>query len=234
MNKQHTVGRYPLRIHPGWSVVIHGFMEWDPLKVSPDDEGKWLSIFTEDIFYIHYDEKYGLDLGWYPEADPKGEFVLQLVTHKDFEPLLTIETRNLHEIADAIDKITWGVSQGILPSSDSMFSLEQINPPIRLQPLKVHYAWKIEKNRFIEMDWKTAGQQEIRDYLTDDLLLLKDCYGSSNKQIHLGWKPAGDPQGRFVLEVADPDDKKQPLRTYSTRSVEEVVDWIEKACIDEL
>src|SRR5690606_27755441 len=208
-------------------------MEWDPLKVSPDDEGKWLSIFTEDIFYIHYDEKYGLDLGWYPEADPKGEFVLQLVTHKDFEPLLTIETRNLHEIADAIDKITWGVSQGILPSSDSMFSLEQITPSLRLQPLKIYHAWKIEKNRFIEMDWETADPQEMREYLTDDLLLLKHAFDNSI-QIYLSWEPAGDPQGRFVLEKFKPADKKRPHRVYSTRSVEEVVDWIEKACIGEM
>jgi hypothetical protein len=232
VSRQHTVGRYPLRIHSGWSVVINGFMEWDPLKVSPDDEDIWLSIFTEDIFYIHYDEKYGLDLGWYPEADPNGEFVLQLVTHKDFESLLTIETRNLHEIADAIDKITWGVSLGILPSSDPTFSLEQINPPIRLQPLRVRHAWKIEENRFIEMDWKTAGQQEIKDYLTDDLMLLKNIY--NNKRIHVKWEPIGDPRGWFVLEVADPDDKKQPFRTYSTRSVEEMVDWIEKATLYKL
>ncbi len=82
------------------------------------------------------------------------------------------------------------------------------------------------------MDWETADPQEMREYLTDDLLLLKHAFDNSI-QIHLSWEPAGDPQGRFVLKVID-DDKKKPRRTYSTRSVEEVVDWIEKACIGEM
>ena len=151
---------------------------------------------------------------------------------KTLKPLMTIETRNLHEVADAIDKITWGVSQGILPSSDPTFSLEQITPSFRLQPLKIRHGWKVEKNRFIEMDWETADPQEMREYLTDDLLLLKHVFDSSI-QIHLGWEPAGGPRGQFILKVID-DDKKKPRRTYSTRSVEEVVDWIEKACIGEM
>ena len=222
---------YPLRIHPGWTVWTDFFMDCDPKRVSPDDKRIWLDVFTQDMFYISYDEKYGLDLGWFPESEPNGEFILDLVTYKDFESLLTIKTRNLHEIADAIDKITWGVSQGILPSSDPTFSLDQITPPFRLQPLKVRHTWKIEKNRFIERDWETVDPQEIRDYLRDDLLLLRNI---RNKKIHVRWEPTGDCQGKFVLEKFDPNNKKKPHRTYSTRSVEEVVDWIEKACIGEM
>ena len=224
---------YPLRIHQGWTLNTNYFMDCDPETVPPDNELRWFSAFKDEILLFFYNEKYALDLGWWPEADPKGEFVLKLVTYKDFKPLMTIETRNLHEVADAIDKITWGVSQGILPSSDPTFSLEQITPSLRLQPLKIYHAWKIEKNRFIEMDWETADPQEMREYLTDDLLLLKHAFDNSI-QIHLGWEPAGDPQGRFVLEKFKPADKKKPYRIYSTRSVEEVVDWIEKACIGEM
>jgi hypothetical protein len=83
------------------------------------------------------------------------------------------------------------------------------------------------------MDWKTADPQEMRKYLTDDLLLLKHVFDNS-MQIHLGWEPAGDPNGQFVLEKFKPADKKKPYRIYSTRSVEEVVDWIEKACTGEM
>jgi hypothetical protein len=227
------VKHYPLRIHQGWKMVRNFFMDCDPEMVSPEDTVMWTNIFMQDILYMEYDDKYGLDLGWGPEADPKGEFILDLVTLEDFEPLLTIETRNLHEVADAIDKITWGVSQGILPSSDPMFSLEQITPPFRLQALKVYHGWIFERNRFIEMDWKTADPQEMRKYLTDDLLLLKHVFDNS-MQIHLGWEPAGDPNGQFVLEKFKPADKKKPYRIYSTRSVEEVVDWIEKACTGEM
>ena len=78
-----------------------------------------------------------------------------------------------------------------------------------MQPLKIYHAWKIERNRFIEMDWETADPQEMREYLTDDLLLLKHAFDNSI-QIHLSWEPAGDPQGRFVLKVID-DDKKKPV-----------------------
>src|SRR5690606_7093011 len=154
-------------------------MDCDPKRVSPDDKRIWLDVFTQDMFYISYDEKYGLDLGWFPESEPNGEFILDLVTYKDFESLLTIKTRNLHEIADAIDKITCGVSQGILPSSDPTFSLDQVTPPFRLQPLNLRHTWKIEKNRFIERDWETVDPQEIRDYLRDDLLLLRNIRNST-------------------------------------------------------
>ena len=105
---------YPLRIHQGWTLETNYFMDCDPETVPPDNvlDG---SAYSRKKFCYSSIMKYALDLGWWPEADPKGEFILDLVTYRLFEPLLTIETRNLHEVADAIDKITWGVSQGILP-----------------------------------------------------------------------------------------------------------------------
>lgn len=233
MKRQRSIGRNPLRIHPGWTVEIHSFLDLDPSEVSPDEEDIWLFIFTQDIFYIHYDEIYGVDLGWYPEADPDGRFELQLVTHKGFKTLLSVETRSLKEIVDAVDKITWGVGQGILPSADPGFSLDQMIPSIRLQPLVIHQAWTIERNRFLELDPNHVNedQQEVWRNFTDDLLYLK---GDDNEQIRLSWKPAGDPNGQYVLQVIDPTNKKNPLRTFSTRNKEEVVDWIELATLYKL
>ena len=124
------------------------FMDCDPETVPPDNELRWFSAFKDEILYILYNEKYALDLGGGRKRTLKVSLYSIWSRIEDFEPLLTIETRNLHEVADAIDKITWGVSQGILPSSDPMFSLEQITPPFRLQPLKIYHAWKIEREPF--------------------------------------------------------------------------------------
>ncbi|MBN2910862.1 hypothetical protein JQC72_15285 [Polycladomyces sp. WAk] len=233
MRKQNSIDYQPLRIHPGWTVVFHHLLDLDPATVPPDDEDVWLFKFTQDLFYIHYNEIYGLDVGWYPEADPNGTFGLQFVTHQDFETILSIETRRLDEIADVIDKITWGVSQGVLPSSDSHLTLEKITPPIRLLPLKIHKSWTIERNNFMDLDPNKLDDdsQVIWLNFTDDLLCLK---GYHDKQIRLGWEPAGDPSGRYVLRVIDPNNKKNSLRTFNTRNNEEVVDWIEMATLDML
>ncbi|BCU81389.1 hypothetical protein JIR001_11720 [Polycladomyces abyssicola] len=135
-----------------------------------------------------------LDLGWYPEGDPNGAFELQLVTHKDFKKLFSIETRSLNEVLDGIEKITWGVSQGILPTRDREFSIELLVPPIRLQPLKIYSGWTVRHNTFTETDplELPPDRPEMWKSLTEDLLRLEN---DDHDEFRLGWEPAGDPNG---------------------------------------
>lgn len=179
----------------------------DPQKVPPDDEDAWLD-FVQDLVYIHYGDTFGLDLDWYPEGNPNGTFGLQLVTHKGFEILFSIETRSLNEVLDGIEKITWGVSQGILPARDREFS-EELVPPFRLQPIKIYSGWTIQHNAFSETDplELPPDQREMWRSLTGDLLLLEN---DVQDEIHLGWDPAGDPNGRFVLRVFKDGNKEHP------------------------
>jgi hypothetical protein len=174
-----------------------------------------------------------LDLGWYPEGDPNGTFGLQLVTPKDFKRLFSIQTRSLNEVLDGIEKITWGISQGILPARIHEFSIEELVPPFRLQPLKIYQGWTIRHNAFTEIDPNELhpDQRELWKTFTEELLWLED---DDYKQIRLGWEPTGNPNGRYVLRVFKDGDMENPTRTIETRKKEEVVDWIEWAESDRL
>jgi hypothetical protein len=37
----------------------------------------------EDLFQVNYQDKYIIDIGWYPEFDPKGKFTISVI--KDFD-----------------------------------------------------------------------------------------------------------------------------------------------------
>lgn len=71
------------------------------------DENDILSLlnFTEDILQItHRHKDIIIDLGWYPDMDPKGNFRLVLIKDKDWQnPIETFETRGVEEVRNKID-----------------------------------------------------------------------------------------------------------------------------------
>ena len=105
----------PLRIPVGWTVGLNKFEDIDPETLPADDEA-WLSSFTEDILQIY--SKLGrrrndelekqeliIDLGWYPEGDPDGEFTLRAIMDRDwYEPLLEFSSRSKDEIVKTLEK----------------------------------------------------------------------------------------------------------------------------------
>ncbi|WP_094265748.1 hypothetical protein [Paludifilum halophilum] len=95
-----------LIIYPGWTVTYNKFIELNPLQLSPDDEN-WL-LFTQDLLQLHCGEDLLLDLGWYPEADPSGQYRLELIKNTNWEkPLLSFSSRDKSEITELIERITW-------------------------------------------------------------------------------------------------------------------------------
>lgn len=105
----------PLRIPAGWTVGYNKFTDTDPETLSADDE-VWLSAFNEDILQIYcklkrernkHIEKQELtiDLGWYPDGDPDGEFVLRAILDRDwYDPLLEFSSRSKDEIVKTLEK----------------------------------------------------------------------------------------------------------------------------------
>lgn len=43
-----------------------------------------LDSLTEDLLQVKYDDDYLLDLGWYPEYEANGKFVVQLIKGKNW------------------------------------------------------------------------------------------------------------------------------------------------------
>lgn len=64
----------------------------------------------EDLIQILYGDHYLIDVGWYPEFDVEGSFVVRIIKDFDWQsPIYENETKNLWElksyIQDCIDEV---------------------------------------------------------------------------------------------------------------------------------
>ncbi|MCR2806074.1 hypothetical protein [Paenibacillus soyae] len=105
----------PLRISSGWRVTYNEFFEADPDSFV-DENHKHAWEFKEDLLQLDHDRKRTLDLGWYPEFNPKGKYRLVLIDSEDKEqpdwenPLYVFETRNFKEIIEKVEFVLNEVS----------------------------------------------------------------------------------------------------------------------------
>ncbi len=108
----------PLRIPPHWTMELNKLEDIDPEMLPPEDEN-WLLAFNEDILYMRSQisrirnnqtekQEFIIDLGWYPDGDPNGNFVLQAVLNEDWlDPLMKFSSRNKDEIVETLEKWLW-------------------------------------------------------------------------------------------------------------------------------
>ncbi len=62
----------------------NGTVTYNDFDINPGisfEEQTW--SFKQDVFQMKFNNKYLIDIGWYPDFDPKGSFVLKVV--KDFD-----------------------------------------------------------------------------------------------------------------------------------------------------
>jgi hypothetical protein len=133
----------PLRVCSGWRVEFHQLFEVRPeddVRVTcVRDEDKW-QLFVEDLLFLaHQWDDIGVDLGWYPDHDPEGAFVLQVIFGSDWEhPIFRHETRDLGEV---VEKLEWA----LLRAPAGAFGAPPQRPkerrrPRRLDPLPLSTA----------------------------------------------------------------------------------------------
>lgn len=108
----------PLRIPPNWTIKLNKLKDIDPETLAPEDEN-WLFDFNEDIIYMESqiarkrdrqleEQKLGIDLGWYPDGEPEGSFLLQAVLNEDWvDPLMKFSSRSKDEIVKTLEKWLW-------------------------------------------------------------------------------------------------------------------------------
>ncbi len=81
------------------------FRDVDVETLDPNKEDDWLFL-VQDITYIVRNDEHKVnhicvDLGWYPEADPNGKFILYVIQNQDWEkPLEEFSSRNVRDIAE--------------------------------------------------------------------------------------------------------------------------------------
>jgi hypothetical protein len=62
--------------------------------------------FKEDILQIKFGDRFTLDVGWYPEMNPKGFFTVYGIVDCDWEdPIAKIRCKNLKTLKKAIEKV---------------------------------------------------------------------------------------------------------------------------------
>lgn len=110
----------PLRIPPNWTMMLNKLEDVDP-ETLPADDKTWLFAFNEDILHMISkitrkrnkqieEQKLIIDLGWYPDGEPDGNFVLQAVLNEDWlDPLIKFSSRSKDEIVKMLEKWLWEV-----------------------------------------------------------------------------------------------------------------------------
>lgn len=108
----------PLRIPPNWTIKLNKLKDIDPQTLAPEDE-TWLFAFNEDIISMESvitrkqnkqseEQKLIIDLGWYPDGEPEGNFILQAVLNEDWvDPLMRFSSRSKDEIVKTLEKWLW-------------------------------------------------------------------------------------------------------------------------------
>ena len=102
--------------------------------------------------------------------------------------------------------------------------MEKIN--FDLQPLRIQAGWKVVYNYFSEYDLSIHGEEY--DYeLNEDLLQIEN----GNLLIDLGWYPAMDINGKYILFLVDKNSEgnpfDNPLEIFETVSKVEVISKLE-------
>ncbi len=104
----------PFRLAPHWKIMWNKLEDIEPAEVSPNDEA-WLFTFVEDMTYIVTESiqkengktmkrTLAVDLGWYPEGNPKGCYKLVAILDNNWnQPILEMKTRSTQEVADTIE-----------------------------------------------------------------------------------------------------------------------------------
>jgi hypothetical protein len=86
-----------------------------------------------------------------------------------------------------------------------------------LVPLRIPSGWAVEFNNFVELGPPRSLSAADRDaYLTQDLLSLRSNAGGLI--LDVGWRPDGDPGGRYLLEVVRADGEETGIELASRRS----------------
>jgi hypothetical protein len=103
MNSFHL---QPFKIPDDWITAYNEFLDIDPAKIKDNTDILW-NNFTEDLLQIRNEHKnIILDLGWYPEMNPNGNYCIKLIKDNNWEkPLITINNKSKDEIVKIIEDI---------------------------------------------------------------------------------------------------------------------------------
>lgn len=119
-----TIQLVPLRFPIGWTIEWNVFTDVSPDEfINEEHEHRW--EYNEDMFQlVNYRQKKILDLGWYPEFQPNGQYRLVLIQQYDDNeddqtnswdnPIIKFETRSISDVIVKIEELLDQVSKGTI------------------------------------------------------------------------------------------------------------------------
>lgn len=222
--------RRKLRVPTGWEIDKNNFYDLEPeeeLLVEGNANNNGWSLFEEELLYCRYEKQnLILDMGWFPNYEHDGKFILSLIKDKNWRDQQIIsQTQSLAEITQAINNTLLRVS---LENGD--FNIE--DDGVMLQELRVDHGWKFINNEFFDLDLGSEtklGDLSNRNVwqLFHDNMLHLEWFNDIKKQIRVGWFPAHDPGGRFNIIATTAEYFEPPLVDFSTRDKTEVIEIVE-------
>src|SRR5438477_586999 len=86
--------------------LFGGMVEYDDFFINPDIPfEKQLHAYKEDILQVLFGKRFLIDVGYYPEMDPNGCFVVYAIADHDWSnPLVEIECRSISELKKTIEE----------------------------------------------------------------------------------------------------------------------------------
>jgi len=87
-----------------WKNGVVTAWDIDELDLSKSVESQ-IYLLKEDLMQARFGNGILLDLGWYPEFDPRGQFVLSVVKEQEWEnPILQLKFREMSQFMQNLNR----------------------------------------------------------------------------------------------------------------------------------
>lgn len=227
-HKKTKISYQSLQVASGWGVRNNKFLDVDPERMDEIEgytfDQKWLYLENE-LLVCEYEKngtKWTLDMGWFPEYEPDGQFVLGLLKNLEWDnQVFPCETRSIAKIVQSVNETMLRLSR-----ENGDFTIEFGNA--HLQPLKANDGCRFVKNEFFELD-PDIGLTEKQWQFFHEQLLRIESWSSRSGRIEMGWFPAHAPNGSYVAKLINEELENPLLDEFSTRSKDQMTEYLNQA-----
>lgn len=202
---------------------IIDFNDFDIDENVPFEEQEY--SYKEDILQISYGDRFTLDVGWYPELNPRGNFIVYAVEDENWDPpLKKIKARTLRELKIAFEKVALELSNKASIEPKKINNII-ITPTKFISELKL-LGGKITYDGF-DLNETIPFAEQIFS-LQQDMLQIE--YGR-RFVLDVGWVPDLDPKGCFLIMVIQDRDWLNPISKIKCKTLSKLKKAIESSAV---
>ena len=172
---------------------------------------KQTSLLKKRLIVVYYEDGYIFHVGWHPEFNVDGEFILQVIQQYNWEePLEERRCKDLQTLIKYINELVVFIEE-------------------HRRQHRIHIDWGngvIDKIVYdLDFDVMLPLDKQL-DSLKEDILSIKY---KGDYSLDVGWYPEFNLNGRFVIVVIKDGNYEEPLETRECNSLSNLI-----KCINEL